>query len=292
MNNRERLWIEKKERYEYFTHDYYEEARRLQKNRVYGSYSYGNPERLSILADEINVRIKITKREIFTIGELLYEAKKILQGGFKQWIADNFDFSYDTAHNFMNVYECCLGHKNLVEKVKSSILYKLSAPSFPEELRDFLFSQGSLVKMTNRKLEEILKKYKEGGIDSIKDDFEKITEGYRIYDQVMYTLDNLELAIRDLIRFQEKMETHDSRLRRSFLNMEDQEGHSVIGNEINTHIVTAIESCIKILDEVKGSSFKKLNKFIEPYRDKLGEKSDRDKIYNKQTGEWEKVSGD
>jgi len=292
MNDRVDLWIKQRERYGNFTYDYYEEARRLQKNRVYDSFLYGDPERLGILAEEIRVRIKITKREIFTIGELLYEAKKILQGGFKQWIADNFDFSYDTAHNFMNVYQCCLGHNDLVENVKSSILYKLSAPSFPDELREFLFSQGGLVKMTNRKLEEILKKYKEGGIDSIKDDFEKITEGYRIYDQVMYTLDNLELAIRDLIRFQEKMETHDSRLRRSFLNMEDQEGHSVIGNEINTHIVTAIESCIKILDEVKGSSFKKLNKFIEPYRDKLGEKSDRDKIYNKQTGEWEKVSGD
>ena len=92
------------------------------------------------------------------------------------------DTNYDTANNFINVYKRLFGHQELVEKVKSSILYKISAPSFPEELTEYLLSRGGLREITNKKLDELVKLYREEGLDAIEPIFEKVAENNIRYE--------------------------------------------------------------------------------------------------------------
>jgi len=95
---------------------------------------------LDSLKEELNARCKGLKHQIFEIGELLFVVKKILpHGEFKPWINDNFEFCYETAHNYMKVYIVCMGNPEIVEYFKPSSLYVISNPKFPEGLRKALF---------------------------------------------------------------------------------------------------------------------------------------------------------
>ena len=77
-------------------------------------------KQLPHIADEIRARVRNIKRQMFEIGQLLTEAKTFLEHGkFKKWIKDNFDISYPTANNFMNVHLYCLEYPQLVQSIKS-----------------------------------------------------------------------------------------------------------------------------------------------------------------------------
>lgn len=279
---------------EYVTHyraSLYKHAEHARHNRLYGGYEYGDPKRLPAIAEEVRLRIHITKREIFTIGELLYEAKKILQGEFKQWIEDNFDFGYDTANNFMNVYKHLFGHRGLVDKVKSSILYRISAPSFPDELREYLISQGGLRDITGRKLDTFMKKYKEGGIDAIQEDFEKMTEGFRLHEQISYTLDLIEMASRELIKLKQKIETQDPVKHKPLvLGALDSINQSQVGTKIMKDAFNVIDGCIDRLSDLHQSSRVKMHDAFEPYRKELGDKKAENELFDEATGEWKTIT--
>src|SRR4030042_185321 len=117
----------------------YSDAHHMRLCRVHGDFEYGNEDRLGRIVKEVKHRVLICKKEIFNIGELLVEAKKIVgHGNFKKWIADTFDFSYETANNFMNVYNACLANPSLVGTIKASVLYQISSPGFPPDLREHL----------------------------------------------------------------------------------------------------------------------------------------------------------
>jgi len=102
----------------------YENAEKIECVRVYEGPS------LDWIAREIHIRLRIAKNEIFKIGELLVNAKTLCQQqsiAFKDWISDNFDFSYETAHNFMLVYKNCFAVRNLALKIPVSSNRKSSA---------------------------------------------------------------------------------------------------------------------------------------------------------------------
>ena len=69
-----------------------------------------NPQQLPLIADEIRLKVGSIKRNIYDIGKLLTKAKKITDHGkFKEWIKENFEFSYQTAKQ---LYErLCALHK-------------------------------------------------------------------------------------------------------------------------------------------------------------------------------------
>ncbi|WP_028574539.1 DUF3102 domain-containing protein [Desulfonatronovibrio hydrogenovorans] len=165
-------------------------------------------ERLDLLATEIKYRIKLTKHHIFTIGELLYEARIMLSGKYQAWVEETFDFSYHTANNFMNVYEQLLGHKDIVEKIPASILYKLATKSFPEDLRQFLIASGLLDKMTNKHFDEVVSKYKDQGFEAVKKEFNCLHRKTRIYEQVNYNLNQLNAAIKALEKSRANIEQY------------------------------------------------------------------------------------
>jgi hypothetical protein len=145
----------------------YDEITRLRLVRLHRPA--GVEERLNEIVNEIKLRVRIGAKEIYFVGELLTEAKKIVgHGNFQPWIADTFEFSYDTAKNFMNVYNACLGNPEIVETMKPSVLYQIAAPGFPADLREHIFESAETIGLSqirNTDVQELLTKYKAKELD-------------------------------------------------------------------------------------------------------------------------------
>jgi hypothetical protein len=178
---------------------YYELANRLRTSRVHG----WQKTRLDDIVLEVKTRVKICKREIYFIGELLVEAKKIVgHGNFKNWIAETFEFSYETANNYMNVYNACLGNPFYADSIKASVLYQIAAPSFPKDLREHLFEHEGweLKNFTNADIRDLLIKYKAGELDLESEGIKKLFNRNRRMVQLSDVMDRITLCIRDLDR--------------------------------------------------------------------------------------------
>jgi len=251
----------------------YEVADSFEWQRMFGLPSSTPEGQLEGLKREIMIRVKITKNEIFKIGELLIHAKKICQQagkGFQEWISNNLDFSYETAINFMNVYEHCLGQRKIAMNVKPSILYKISSPSFPDELRECLFDLEQLDKMTNGRLREITRRYKEGGgFEAIKDDIAEFNRGNLIFKQSTYTLDMIENALRTLEALKDNIGKR--RTGRNIVPFERQiESNEPEALDINSKLYSALQSAIDILEKARQESGEILNNFVNAIKEKCG----------------------
>lgn len=203
-------------------------------------------EQLDHIRDEILIRIKITKQEIFKIGELLVHAKHVCQEsglGYEDWIKDNFDFSLKTANNFVNVFQQCMGIRDVAIHLPTSILYQISAPSFPKELKDFLITNGNLEKITNGHFKKLTQKYKEGGFKAIEPDMKEINHTYTMKRHTQYTLDICQNAydilndLRKKINQRSKQTSHDAH---NFDTLPESD-------EINTKLLLALEDAGNIL---------------------------------------------
>lgn len=235
----------------------YEEAIALEKVRSYELQSLDPATQLEQIAKEIHVRVKITQTEIFKIGELLYLAKAICQREklrLQKWIKENCDFSYETANNFMHVYKCCIGVREIALTIKPSILYKLSSPGFPEELRQYLFTSGHLQKLTNGKLTEVVKKFEKGGFAAIESDVERITHEQLIKNQVRFTLDKCMSSLSTLQDLEREI---TSRGHNIFLE-DDFERDAPEARDINRKLHAAVQKGIIALNEALRESFAKL----------------------------------
>lgn len=125
-------------------------------------------KQLPLIVDEIRARVGSTKRQAFEIGRLLTKAKAIVgHGKFKDWIKNQkFDFGYQTANNFMNVYRYCLENPALVQSIKASVLYRIASPKFPEDLRRHLFKHANaLEKITNDEIKDLCGRFKDKELD-------------------------------------------------------------------------------------------------------------------------------
>jgi hypothetical protein len=123
-----------------------------------------NDKQLPLMADEIRARGGVIKREMYEKGRVLIEAKALVEHGkFKRWIGQEFDFSYQTANNFMNVYKSCLGRRQVVETIPASILYKIASPGFPKDLREFIYTNVYRIEEIKiKKIKDISKRVKKG----------------------------------------------------------------------------------------------------------------------------------
>lgn len=133
-------------------------------------------EQLPEIKNEICRITKTMKTDIYRIGELLVKAKKLLpQGAFGTWVDDNFEFSSQQANNFMNVYRHCLGRPDIVETIKASLLYKITAPKFPDDLREHILANGKkLKKIKNEEFKKVLSDFKNGKLELDSPEIKKL----------------------------------------------------------------------------------------------------------------------
>lgn len=102
--------------------------------------------KLDSIAGRIKGRIRRGKNDVYETGGDLCEAAKehkYREEGFMKWFEENFgdEFTYQTAHNFMRVFLCCPGPE-VVQYFPVTLLYNICQPTFPEKLRDFIFSDA------------------------------------------------------------------------------------------------------------------------------------------------------
>ena len=228
----------------------YSQALREEAFTAYELADQPEDEQLNFLKRQIEIRIKITANEIFKIGELLCLAKHVcLQQkiGFQEWIDENFDFSYETAKNFMNVHNQCMGYRELAVRLPFSILYRISAPGFPDELRDYLITNGNLEKISNNHFKQILQKYRDGGFEAIEQDVEKIKRRNCMNLQMEFTLDIYHHARQILDGLSKKIYLRDT-------TKEESEAR-----EIGNVLQRAIEDASNVLSE----AFKKSEEMLE-----------------------------
>jgi hypothetical protein len=171
-----------------------------------------NPNQLPLIADEINERVRGIKAEMYEVGRLLMEAKEMLpHGKFQKWIKDNFDFSYQTAKNFMNVHGACIGRPELVETINASVLYQIAAPGFPADLRSCLLEHSmSLKDISHKKIKDILRRYKKGEIGLDSPEIMALTKYHADEDEYTHYHSNLDASIANLKDLEEMVvrETH------------------------------------------------------------------------------------
>ena len=93
---------------------------------------------------EIKELMRLTAENIISIGQKLTEVKeKLGHGSFQNWLRSEFEWSEQTARQFMQVYRWSktIKNKNFVfSQLATSALYLLAAPSTPPEARDEVLS--------------------------------------------------------------------------------------------------------------------------------------------------------
>jgi hypothetical protein len=83
----------------------------------------------------------------------------------------------------MNVYTQCMGIRDVAMHLPISILYKISKPSFPEELRYYLLSERNLEDISCNHVDRLYKKYRKG--DDIHQDIIKaLITGLKLNRQI------------------------------------------------------------------------------------------------------------
>jgi hypothetical protein len=233
---------------------YYDQANWLEKITTFELDALSPDEQLNHLEKEIIVRTKITQQEVFRIGEILVMAKKICQQGktigFEEWIRQKFSFSYDTANNLMNVFIYSFGYREVVIGAKSSVLYKIFAPSTTEELKEYLVTRVDLKKMTNPRLNEICQKYNQYGLDAVKQDIEENSRDILIKNQTNFTLVMANKALQTLRDLLQKIETRGGKSNTAIVDFETQiEAQQPEAGEINLKLWESITRSIAHLEE-------------------------------------------
>ena len=93
---------------------------------------------------EIKELMRLTAENIISIGQKLTQVKeKLGHGSFQDWLRSEFEWSEQTARQFMQVYRWSktIENKNFVfSQLATSALYLLAAPSTPTEARDEVLS--------------------------------------------------------------------------------------------------------------------------------------------------------
>lgn len=229
--------------------------------------------KLTHLKDEIKTRIRITQQEIFYIGKLLCYAKEICQENgmsFKKWIEKSFDFKYETANNFMNVFKNCFGFREVAFQVPISILYKLSSPSFPQELREYIFLKVDFKKSSSEIFTKMADKYRKGGIEAVEQDVMEINRGVQVNRQVNYTFDMVESALRTLKGLKDKIIVKGgTKMRLTEDYNELVKDHQPEAAEVNTKLFNALSISIQSLEVALSESRFEINQYWKSIEEKM-----------------------
>jgi Protein of unknown function (DUF3102) len=169
-------------------------------------------EYLDLIKEELKVRSQGFKYQIYEMGKLLCEAKKILpHGQFQPWLDNNFEFGYRTAYNFMKVYRACIGHPEVVKYFNPSCLYVLSKPNFPKDLRDALFDGAKgPVDIKEKDLVQIAMKYRNGQIKTTDKEVQDLLKKQRdisLWEKYKIELEALNKLIASRLERIEKLST-------------------------------------------------------------------------------------
>ena len=193
------------------------EAKKLKDEREKSLHSnflkeINKEEHLDSITEELKARSQGFKFQIYEMGKLLCEARKILpHGQFQPWLDDSFEFCYRTAANFMKVYQVCMGHPEVVKYFNPSCLYVITKPSFPKDLREALFNGAKgPVDIKEKDLVQIAIKYRNGQIKTEDQEVQNLLKKQRdisLWEKYKIELEALKILIADRLKRIEKLST-------------------------------------------------------------------------------------
>jgi len=120
-----------------------------------------NPAQLPMMASEIKLRTLSIKKNSLIIGRILTEASEILpHGEYINWAKKECAFSKTTIYNLRKLYTTCGGYPKIVEKINTSVLYKISSPKFPKELKEYILKNADILdKISNETIKDISERF-------------------------------------------------------------------------------------------------------------------------------------
>jgi hypothetical protein len=187
----------------------YDKAKELDIKAEYDLEFLEPREQLDRIEEIIQTGAKITSLEAFKFGKCFIIARHACQAchiRFTDWLDESFNICHKTATNYMNVYKNCFSIMSIAVKIPLSILVKISAPSFSEELREYLFEHGNLEKMNNMALKHLVELHKEGKFEEIKNCVETWNSHIYICRQTEYVLDRYRAIKMDISSMIHKIE--------------------------------------------------------------------------------------
>ena len=167
----------------------------------YASLDQSTAEFLLQETKEIKSLMKRTVEGIIETGERLHRVKQRLQHGeFMAWVENEIKCHYSTALHFMRVWETFGEQKEQIADVgiNVSVLYLLSAPSMPEQLRTEIVDMakaGNPVSFAEAK--RLKKEYTERNSDDSSREKQAITTIDVTADSSSTQLETSELKSRD-----------------------------------------------------------------------------------------------
>jgi hypothetical protein len=166
---------------------------------------------------EIKNLMRLTADNIISIGQKLTEVKEQLEHGtFQSWLRTEFEWSEQTARQFMQVYRWSKTFKNknfVFSQLGTSALYLLAAPSTPPEARKEVLDLVEVgEKVTYTRTKTIVDRYKnpvtideaEGIVDVTVDRVEevKVKPNVRLKDTVKKAIAKQASTSEQLFRLQ------------------------------------------------------------------------------------------
>lgn len=160
------------------------------------------PEYAGYIKQEILHRLRAMPYQAYEVGKLLRILKKHLpHGKFYDWVLKNLPISKATALNFMRVYRICLGHPEIIEYFKRSVLYKICAPSFPEDFRKFIFENiTGPFDVKNKDLLQVAVKWEKKEVNPKSPEVQSLLKEYKLRsdaDKYIYELKKLAKVLKN-----------------------------------------------------------------------------------------------
>lgn len=251
---------------------FYDKAMKMEIKGAYDIEELTPQSKLLHIKEEIKIRTKINAVEIFKIGRLLRMAKIICRENnisFKEWILNNCEISYETCVNFMHAYKNCLGFISVAIKLPPSILYKISQPSFPEELRTFLFEQGNIESITNMDLSDMVIQYKAEGFEAIREKVDIWNYDFFIYRQTQFVLDICKGLLIDMKDMSKRINNKFGYYKAPSKDKNEEMKLLPEAKEINKKIFDAINNACSKLENVIEEADDMLFQMNSKNKDKL-----------------------
>lgn len=169
-------------------------------------------------AEQVRTLVGLAVSNIIEAGGICHQQKEALgHGHFKQWVASEFDVSYETVVNWMRVAKEFGGKNVNLTFLKPSTLYALAAPSTPDPVRTEVMERAANGEKVTAKEIETLKRKLEKAEEKIaeKESQRRMAESEaniaakqrdEAQNKVMYIEADKERLAEELSQLQEELE--------------------------------------------------------------------------------------
>ena len=266
-------------------------------NIVEAQYEIVQERTLPVIISEIKIiEQHVTKTAIegaIQIGERLQEAKELAgHGNFGQWCQENLNYSQDTAQKFMKLAREYGGQNNILANTAMSrnfsISNALSLLKVPEEDREQFVEEHQVEDMTNKELEEEIRRLNEEKAsrertiqvlnNSMRDEAEKLLQAQHEIEDLKRQLDDASVEAvdpKEVEKLKAKLEKTEAALEKEKekLKKEKDDRQDAIDKELKAagdamqeQAKKSIESLQKEVDRLKRREQKAGNETLLKFK--------------------------